>query len=159
MCIRDSDKTVEAYKCQCYPKELSLEGEEGENNFLETAIVNTGKDIKCKHRNKNAGMTTQEFYRGKHAWSYNDERHKMGAMIGTFTRIQRNSSTDELAMLSMMEKIQELQTLQYTHAQCAKAIRYLANKHNTQPLWSKCFHKITGITLDGSANDAYHLNP
>ena len=106
-------------------------------------------------------MTAQEFrvYRGKHAWSYNDERHKMGAMIGTFTRIQRNSSTDELAMLSITEKIQELQTLQYTHAQCAKAIRYLASKHNTQPLWSKCFHNITGITLDGSANDAYHLNP
>ena len=158
--MKGCDKTVEAYKRQCYPKELSLEGEEGENNFLETAIVNTGKDIKCKHRNKNAGMTAQEFYRGKHAWSYNDERHKMGAMIGTFTRMQRNSSTDELAMLSMMEKIQELQTLQYTHAQCAKAIRYLANKHNTQPLWRKCFHKITGITLDGnSANDAYHLNP
>ena len=88
--VKGCDKTVEAYKRQCYPKELSLEGEEGENNFnfLETAIVNTGKDIKCRHRNKNAGMTRQEFYRGKHAWSYNDERHKMGAMIGTFTRIQ-----------------------------------------------------------------------
>ena len=84
---------------------------------------------------------------------------QMGAMIGTFTRIQRNSSTDELAMLSITEKIQELQTLQYTHAQCAKAIRCLANKHNTHPLWSKCFYNITGIKLDGPANDAYHLNP
>ena len=72
-----------------------MEGEEGENNFLETAIVNTGKDIKCKHRGKNAGMATQEFYRGKHAWSYNDERYKMGAMIGTSTRIQKNLSLQQ----------------------------------------------------------------
>ena len=132
--VKGCDKTVEAYKHQCYPKELSLEGEEGENNFLETAIVNTGKDIKCKHRNKNAGMATQEFYRGKHAWSYNDERHKMGAMIGTFTSIQRNSSTDELAMLSITEKIQELQTLQYTHAQCAKAIRVTGTLSTSLPV-------------------------
>ena len=28
-------------------------------------------------------MTHQEYYRGKHAWSFNEEEHKFGAMLGT----------------------------------------------------------------------------
>ena len=72
--------------CQSDPAGLSLEGDGGENNFLETLIINTGNNLECRHRNKNANMGTQEFYRGKYAWSYNDERHKMGAMIGKEVR-------------------------------------------------------------------------
>ena len=128
-----------------------MEGEEGDNNFLETAIINTTTNIECRHRNKNANMEEQEFYRGKHAWSYNEERHKMGAMIGTFTRIKRNSLKNDLAMISIQEKIQEFQTLNYTTKQCERALKYLANKHNTDPFWHSCLTKLYGI-----ANDAYH---
>ena len=80
----------------------------------------------------------------------------MGAMIGTFTRIKRNSSTDELALLSIEEKMQELRNLNYTPMQCQKAIKYLTLKHITQPLWQICLTKITGGQLVKTANDAYH---
>ena len=147
---------ISAYKNDCYPAALSLEGGTEENNFLETTLINSGTNIECRHRNKNANLHHQEFYRGKHAWSYNEERHKMGAIIGTFTRIKRNSSTDELALLSIEEKIQELRNLNYTPMQCQKAIKYLALKHITQPLWQTCLTKITGGQLVKTANDAYH---
>ena len=137
-----------------YPQGLTLEGEEGDNNFLETTIINTTTNIECRHRNKNANMEEQEFYRGKHAWSYNEERHKMGAMIGTFTRIKRNSSKNDLAMISIQEKIHEFQTLNYTRKQCERALKYLANKHNTDPFWHSCLTKLYGI-----ANDAHHWKP
>ena len=144
-------RIIESYRKNCYPRDLTLEGEEGENNFLETTIINTTTNIECRHRNKNANMEVQEFYRGKHAWSYNEERHKMGAMIGTFTRIKRNSSKDDLALISIQEKIGELQTLNYTTRQCERALKYLANKHNTDPLWHLCLTELCG-----TANDAYH---
>ena len=67
--------------------------------YLETNII-YGEDgsIMCKHRNnKNEGCGAQQiFYKGKHAHSHSDRKHKMGAMIGTCYRIQRNSFTDEL---------------------------------------------------------------
>ena len=75
----------------------------------------------------------------------------MGAMIGTFTRIKRNSSTNALTLISIQEKIQEFQTLNYTKKQCERALKYLANKHNTDPFWHSCLTKLYGI-----ANDAYH---
>ena len=101
---------------------------------------------------------TQEFYRGKHAWSYNEERHKMGDMIGTFTRIQRNSSTDSLALESIWEKVQELQTLKYTRKQCERALKYLSNKHTANQLWQSCLSMVadTNKALSGTANDAHH---
>ena len=102
----------------------------------------------------------QIFYKGKHALGFSSIEHKMGAMIGTCYRIQRNSFTDDLLIKELREKVREWQEcLGYKHTFIAPAVKYLANKHNTQPLWSKCFHNITGITLDGPANDAYHLNP
>ena len=57
------------------------------------------------------------------------------AMIGTFLRIERNSSTTKLAFASMKEKIFELKTLKYTDKQIKNTIRYLANKHPFSPLW------------------------
>ena len=68
---------IDSYKKNCYPAGLSLEGNEGENNFLETLMINTGNNLECRHRNKNANMGIQEFYRGKHAWGYNEEGHKI----------------------------------------------------------------------------------
>ena len=149
--MKNYKRVIESYKESCYPQGLTLEGEEGDNNFLETAIINTTTNIECRHRNKNANMEEQEFYRGKHAWSYNEERHKMGAMIGTFARIKRNSSKNDLAMISIQEKIQEFQTLNYTTKQCERALKYLASKYNTDPFWHSCLTKLYGI-----ANDAYH---
>ena len=152
--MNDYGKVIRSYRRECYPEGLSLEGEENENNFLETTIINTTHDINCRHRNKNANMGTQEYYRGKHAWSYNEERHKMGAIIGTFTRIQRNSSRDDLAKLSVREKIQELYMLKYTTRQCEGALRYLAKKNNDIKLWEMCLSELYGVT-----NETYHLNP
>ena len=154
----DHKGIIDSYKKNCYPAGLSLEGDEGENNFLETLMVNTGNNLECRHRNKNANMGTQEFYRGKHAWSYNEERHKMGAMIGTFTRIKRNSSNDDLALESVLEKVQELQTLNYTRKQCERALKYLANKHATDQFWQSCLSMVvdTNKTLGEIANDVHH---
>ena len=154
----DHKGIIDSYKKNCYPAGLSLEGDEGENNFLETLMINTGNNLECRHRNKNANMGTQEFYRGKHAWSYNEERHKMGAMIGTFTRIKRNSSNDDLTLESVLEKVQELQTLNYTRKQCARALTYLANKHTTDQFWQSCLSMVvdTNKTLGEIANDAHH---
>ena len=126
---------IKSYTTECFPEGLSLEGEDEECCYLETIIRNKKWDIQCQHRNKNANMPHQEFYRGKHAWSFHEDKHKFGAMIGTFLRIERNSSTTELAMTSMKEKIIELKALQYTDKQIGNTIRYLANKHPFSPLW------------------------
>ena len=70
----------------------------------------------CKHRNKNEGCGAQQiFYKGKHAHSYSERKHKMGAMIGTCYRIQRNSFSDELLIKELREKTREWQEcLKYT---------------------------------------------
>ena len=86
----------------------------------------------------------------------------MGAMIGTFTRIKRNSSTDDLTLQSVLEKVQELQTLNCTRKQCARALKYLANKHATghatDQFWQSCLSMVvdTNETLGEIANDAHH---
>ena len=79
------------------------------NEHLETNIIHDGDgSIMCKHRNKNEGCGAQQiFYKGKHAHSYSERKHKMGAMIGTCYRIQRNSFSDELLLKELREKTRE----------------------------------------------------
>ena len=125
-------------KGSCYPEGLSLEGGEGNSEYLETRII-YGNDgaIACKHRNKNEGCGKQQiFYKGKHAMSFSSNGHKMGAMIGTCYRIQRNSFTDELLIKDLKEKTREWQEcLGYRPKFIASALKYLANKHNMESVW------------------------
>ena len=120
--MKGHTETIKSYTTECSPPGLPLEGEGGECCYLETTIRNDGSNIECQHRNKNATMTHQEYYRGKHAWSFNEEKHKFGAMIGTFLRIERNSSTTKLAFASMKEKIFEFRTLMCTDKQIKHTI-------------------------------------
>ena len=49
-------------------------------------------------------------------------------MIGTFTRIARNSSTEELLMISLKEKIRELKFLGYKEIQIMQVLRHMKKK-------------------------------
>ena len=142
------ENIIEAFKQECYPTALTLEGEDGETNFLETTIINTKTDIQCKHRNKNAGLSTQEFYRGKHAFSYHDDRHKMGALIGLFQRMRRNTSHHKFMSDCIQEKVQELQQLQYSDKKIRAALITVRNKHREDEtefdMWHDCISLLFG---------------
>ena len=109
----------------------SLSGEFGddEKHYLECIIHNEKESITVQHWNKNEGSDEkQRFYKGAHANSFSDERFKTGAMIGTFTRITRNSSTGELLMISLQEKIRELKFLGYKEIQIMQVLRHMKKK-------------------------------
>ena len=65
------------------------------------------RQITFKHWNKNKG-NEQEFYKGKHYNSIGPIQHKIGAVIGTFKRIDRNCSNIKLFQEAIEEKAQEL---------------------------------------------------
>ena len=133
----------------CYPEALSLEGEDDNNEYLETNIIYDGDgSIMCKHRNKNEGCGAQQiFYKGKHAHSHSDRKHKMGAMIGTCYRIQRNSFSDELLIKELREKTREWQEcLKYTPKFVLSAIKYLANKH-IEGVWTQAHKALLGDSV------------
>ena len=123
-------------------------GEEENSEYLETNIIygDTGA-IACKHRNKNEGCGTQQvFYKGKHSKSFSSSEHKMGAMIGTCYRIQRNSFNDDLLQEQMKEKTREWrECLQYSHKFIASAIKYLANKH-TDSVWEEVHKQLVNTS-------------
>ena len=102
----------------------------------------------CKHRNKNEGCGAQQiFYKGKHAHSYSERKHKMGAMIGTCYRIQRNSFSDELLIKELREKTREWQEcLKYTPTFIQSAIKYLANKH-VEGVWKQAHTTLVGDSV------------
>ena len=80
----------------CYPAPLSLKQDDGKH-YLECTIHNQGDDILLQHWNKNGGDgSKQRFYKGIHAYSYNEKKNKKGAMIGNFMRMAKNSSNNEL---------------------------------------------------------------
>ena len=116
-----------------------------------TSHVIYGNDgaIACKHRNKNEGCGKQQiFYKGKHAMSFSSDEHKMGAVIGTCYRIQRNSFTDELLIKDLKEKTREWQEcLGYKPKFIASALKYLANKHNMENVWHLAHRNIFVGTL------------
>ena len=102
----------------------------------------------CKHRNKNEGCGAQQiFYKGKHAHSHSERKHKMGAMIGTCYRIQRNSFSDELLIKELREKTREWQEcLKYTPKFVLSAIKYLANKH-VEGVWTQAHKALLGDSV------------
>ena len=97
----------------CYPKPLSLSEDDGAH-YLECTIHNKGEDLLLQHWNKNEGNESkQRYYKGVHAHSFSETKYKVGALIGTFVRMGRNSSTNELLQTSLKEKCRELKFLQY----------------------------------------------
>ena len=136
-------------KGSCYPEDLSLEGEKDNSEYLETNIIyDADGSIMCKHRNKNEGCGAQQiFYKGKHAHSYSERKHKMGAMIGTCYRIQRNSFSDDLLIQELREKTREWQEcLKYTPKFVLSAIKYLANKH-VEGVWTQAHKALLGDSV------------
>ena len=85
--------------------------------------------------------------KGKHAHSYSERKHKMGAMIGTCYRIQRNSFSDELLIKELREKTREWQEcLKYTPKFVLSAIKYLANKH-VEGVWAQAHKALLGDSV------------
>ena len=79
---------------------------------------------------------------------FSSHEHKMGAMIGTCYRIQRNSFTDELLIRELKEKVREWQEcLGHKPKFIAPAVKYLANKHNIESVWPLAYEKLFGSTL------------
>lgn len=64
----------------------------------------------------------QRFYKGIHAYSYNEKRNKRGAMIGNFMRMAKNSSNNELLNTSLREKWRELKYLKYADKDILEAV-------------------------------------
>ena len=98
----------------CYPKPLHMTNDSNET-FLETKLVQdkiTGL-VHFKHWNKNANLNKQEFYKGKHFHSAGPLHQKVGAIKGTFVRIDRNTSTLGLFYEALQEKCNELHNLKY----------------------------------------------
>ena len=77
--------------------------------------------------------------------SFSSNEHKMGAMIGTCYRIQRNSFTNELLIKEMKEKIREWQEcLGHKPKFIASAVKYLANKHYMDSVWPLAHTELFG---------------
>ena len=100
----------------CYPKPLKLTNDDN-SHFLECEVLtNNNNDmlqINFKHWNKNRGLDKQLFYKGK-SWHSSDSLHtKRGALIGTYIRMDRNTSDLELYKQAKTEKRLELLTLGY----------------------------------------------
>ena len=83
-----------------------------DKHYLETEIIPTTGNVQFKHWNKNLGKT-QEYYKGKHFYSIGPMTHKIGAIIGTFIRIDRNCSNPKLFEEALQEKVRELLGLKY----------------------------------------------
>ena len=95
----------------CYPAPLTLTNDD-DAHFLETVIIPTIGNIEFKHWNKNLGGK-QEYYKGKHYHSIGQMTHKIGAIQGTFIRIDRNCSNANVFNEAIQEKVTELLGLGY----------------------------------------------
>mgnify|MGYP001363374960 CR=1 FL=1 len=95
----------------CYPAPLTLTNDD-DAHFLETVIIPTIGNIEFKHWNKNLGGK-QEYYKGKHYHSIGQMTHKIGAIQGTFIRIDRNCSNAKVFNEAIQEKVTELLGLGY----------------------------------------------
>ena len=94
-----------------YPAPLTLTNDD-DAHFLETVIIPTIGNIEFKHWNKNLGGK-QEYYKGKHYHSIGQMTHKIGAIQGTFIRIDRNCSNANVFNEAIQEKVTELLGLGY----------------------------------------------
>ena len=97
----------------CYPAPLKMTNDDNAH-LLETEVIPTIGNVQFKHWNKNLG-SVQEYYKGRHYHSIDigPITHKVGAIIGTFTRIDRNCSNMKLFDKAIQEKVQELLSLKY----------------------------------------------
>ena len=87
--------------------------------------------------NKNEGnWNKQRFYKGIHAYSYNEKKNKRGAMIGNFMRMANNSSNNELLNNSLREKWGELKFLKYSNKDILEAMA-VAKSRFPQYDWDK----------------------
>ena len=112
----------------CYPKPLSLSGDD-DGHYLGCVVHNTLDKIELQHWNKNGGdKYGQRFYKGTRADCFKDKRHKRGAIIGTFVRMGRNSSTNELLRTSLKEKMRELTFLGYSTSFLKSMLHYMQGK-------------------------------
>ena len=121
------------YKNNCYPKELELT-EDDNSHFLECEIIPNKGRIESKHWNKNAGLSKQIYYKGKHANSIGSIDSKIGAIMGTFLRIKRNCTTNDLFKIALNEKIQELRMIGYSGT-TLKNIKYCLLTRHSDPSW------------------------
>ena len=115
----------------CYPKPLSLEDTTQDNHYLEVNIINSTSNFKTIHWNKNGGLKKQDFYRGKHAYSYTNRPQLLAALIGVFNRIARNCTKNEEQLLSkaVKEKIEELKDcLKFPDKMINRALAHMAKK-------------------------------
>ena len=102
------------------------------HEYLECKATIEQGEIKMKHWNKNESFITiygkQYYYKQQHFHSYTTSHSKRGALIGTWTRMQDNSNDDDKLHTSIVEKVKELNLLQYTDRYVNNTLKYMAKK-------------------------------
>ena len=104
-----------------------------DDEYLECKVNISGNNhIFIKHWNKNESYITdigkQYYYKQQHFHSYTTNHSKRGALIGTWTRMLNNTNDHERLHHSIVEKIQELQTLQYPLKYVNNILKYMTKK-------------------------------
>jgi hypothetical protein len=142
-----------------YPAALTLElTATGSTDFLETSIsypslpcslsslTNPSSDsfpTRQLNKNKNClSKTHLNFTRLQHSLSYRRPSQTAGALMGSFLRLPRHSSSTNTAFLSAIELLLELHHLKYSPHTLQKTIKKLSYNH-PNPLWP---HLLTLVT-------------
>ena len=101
----------------CYPQPLKLTNDD-DSHYLEVEVVRDNPvdsgntlPIQFVHWNKNKGLQKQKYYKGKSWHSIDSINTKRGALIGTYTRIDRNTSNKTLYQEALEEKKKELENM------------------------------------------------
>ena len=94
----------------------------------------------------NAGLSKQIYYKGKHANSIGSIDSKIGAIMGTFLRIKRNCTTNDLFKAALNEKIQELRMIGYSGT-TLKNIKYCLLTRHSDPSWKWVEQGVFDMTL------------
>ena len=137
-----------------YPNSLTLECTgEGSTDFLETSISypslpcslsdlanpfsDSAHSFSTRHLVKNKSSLAQpalSFSRLQHSSSYRAPSQVRGALIGSFLRLPRQSSSTTTAFSSSIEFLAELHHLSYSPKLLTQTLRTLSFKH-PDPLW------------------------
>ena len=143
-----------------YPAALTLElTATGSTDFLETSISypslpcslsslsNPSSDsLSTRQLNKNKNCLSKphlNFTRLQHSLSYRRPSQTAGALMGSFLRLPRHSSSTNTAFLSAIELLLELHHLQYSPHTLQKTIKKLSHNH-PNPLWP---HLLTLLSM------------
>ena len=146
--IGDFESFITKFTNECYPACLILE-ETNDDEYLEckTKISSSGNEVQIAHWNKNyahmMGGDGQYFYKHQHFDSYTTNHSKRGALIGTWTRMQDNSNSDEGLEQSVREKTFELQSLGYPDRYITNTLKYMFNKTHKDVWMCTCADKRT----------------